>query len=463
MRAWLIAPSLLLALARPSAAANLDVTAAYRMKAISYTNLNLDSSNPNSRRFIENDARLGVAVRRIYLETKGVDDTTMDVGILLRGLGVSNSTNTATPPLDRVAQNYPQTNMTPFVENAYMRVHNLWGKPIEATFGRQTFKLGSGLLLDDDGAGLTGVVVREDLGFWDLKSQQFAFNDRDPRFGSPGSLDLFGLSLMIPTEGTWELNQLFERDRAMQPAIGCQVLDANGVAGPPGLMQTCTVGKSIKSFTSARYQINYGPMVFDGEAALEKGAANPTGPLSPGNHITYNGNAEVLRAKWKQSLYKTGEGIARLSLARGSGKRGETNTTDEAFFPAHGHRFDGLERSGFGGFFGASPYDAFGGNYSSTTVSGLRQGASGIVVVGAGYTPPAFHGWVLDLDYFLFRADRVVTGPTTLGWEWDVRIRYSIQDHFMLAFGADTFTAGTASNPNRGTSRKYTFEASGRF
>ena len=365
MRARLLVPGLLLVLARPAAAANLDVTAAYRMKAISYTNLNLDSSNPNNRRFIENDARLGVAVRRIYLETRGVDDTTMDVGVLLRGLGVSNSTSTLTPPLDRVAANYPQTNMTPFVENAYMKVHNLFGKPIEGTFGRQTFKLGSGLLLDDDGAGLTGAVIRADLGFWDMKTQAFIFNDRDPRFGSPGSLDLFGLSFMLPTDGTWELNQLFERDRAMQPVIGCSVTDTNGIVGTAGGAQTCMVGKSLKSFSSARYQLNYGPMVFDGEAALEKGAANTTGVLPASNHVTYNGNAEVVKAKWKQSLYKTGEGIARLSLARGSGDRADTGTTDEAFFPAHGHRFDGLERSGFGEFYGATPYDAFGGNYST--------------------------------------------------------------------------------------------------
>ncbi len=48
-------------------------------------------------------------------------------------------------------------------------------------------------------------------------------------------------------------------------------------------------------------------MVFDGEAAIEKGVATPTGPTPAPTHITYNGNAQVVRMKWKQSLYRTGE------------------------------------------------------------------------------------------------------------------------------------------------------------
>src|SRR5262245_52000580 len=140
MRARFLTLIMLLAAACPAGAANLDVTAAYKMKALSWSNLNLDTQNPNNHRFIENDARRGWAVREIYLETRGTDDTTMDVGLLLRGLGAANangsSTSTLATPLDRVAANYPQANMTPFIENAYLRVHNLFGKPVEGTFGR---------------------------------------------------------------------------------------------------------------------------------------------------------------------------------------------------------------------------------------------------------------------------------------------------------------------------------------
>ncbi len=447
----------LLAAAPAVQAASLDVTAAYKMKAVSYSNLNYNTSDKNNHSFITNDARLGIAVRKIPLESRGGEDVTMDLGIVLRALGVSGSTSSLTSPFDRVASYYPSTNQTPFIENAYLKVHRLWGYPWEATFGRQSYRLGSGLLLDDDGAGLTGVSARGELPWWNMKLEAFIFNDRNPlNTSAPNSLDLVGLSLDVPGEGVWQLNQLIERDRAQQTVYGCSYTgnpQANG----------CLVSKAVRSFTSVRYQINYGPIVFDGEAAMQKGYATPTGPLPSGNHITYNGNAQVVRMKWKQSLYKTGEGIARMSVARGTGDNPGTGTTDEAFFPSRGHRYNGLERVGFGELFAATAYDAFGGNSSTTTNSGLRNGASGIVVVGAGYTPPSYKSLTLDIDFYLYQAERISSGSRTLGTEWDLRLRYPIRDQLNLALTMAYFRAGKFTDPGRSVARKYSFEASGRF
>ena len=113
--------------------------------------------------------------------------------------------------------------------------------------------------------------------------------------------------------------------------------------------------------------------------------------------------------------------------------------------------------------YGATPYDAFGGNYSSSTRSGLPNGASGIIAVGAGYTPPAYHGVSLDVDYFLYQAERVSTGPRTLGSEWDFRLRYQIRDQFGLSAGLAAFKAGTLTDAHKPSGRKLSFEASGRF
>ena len=439
-------------------ASSLDVTASYRMKAASYKNLDLssDPSGRNTRSFVSNDARLGMAVKKIPLESRGGEDITMDVGLLLRAIGVSGSTLAVAVPFDRVASYYPSSNLTPFIENAYLRVSRLWALPIEATFGRQSFKLGSGLLLDDDGAGLTGVSARGELPWAGMKAEGFIFQDHNPRAAGPSSLALFGASLDLPTEGTWQLNQLFERDRTEQLVYGCSYTGNPDEAG-------CAVSKALRSFTSVRYQLSYGPLVFDGEAAMQKGSATPTGPSPAGNHITYNGNAQVVKMKWKQGLYKSGEGIARVSVARGSGDNPGTGTSDEAFFPTHGHRHNGLERSGFGEFFAATPYDAFGGNYSTSTASGLARGASGLIVVGAGYTPSAYRGFNLDIDYYLFQAERISSGSRTLGSEWDFRLRYPIRDQFSLALTMATFKAGKFADPGTGVSRKYSFEASGRF
>ncbi|MBI4061378.1 MAG: hypothetical protein HY403_08110 [Elusimicrobia bacterium] len=436
--------------------ASLDVTAAYRMKAVSYSNLNYNTNDGNAHSFITNDARLGIAVRKIPLESRGGEDATMDLGIVLRAIGVAGSTASVAAPFDRIASHYPAANLTPFIENAYLRVHRLWGRPWEATFGRQSYRQGSGLLLDDDGAGLTGVSARGELPWWGMKAEGFIFNDRSPQNAAPNSLDLVGASLDLPGEGVWQLNQLIERDRARQIVYGC------GYPGNPEA-DGCLVSKALRSFTSLRYQISYGPLVFDGEAAMQKGYATPTGPLPADNHITYNGNAQVVRMKWKQTLWRTGEGIARASLARGSGDNPATPTTDEAFFPSRGHRHNGLERAGFGELFAATAYDAFGGNYSTTTKSGLRKGASGLVVFGVGYTPPAYKSLTLDIDFYLYQAERISSGPGTLGTEWDFRLRYPVRDQLTLTAAMAYFRAGRFTDPGHSIARKYSFEASGRF
>jgi hypothetical protein len=312
------------------------------------------------------------------------------------------------------------------------------------------------LLLDDDGAGFTGAVIRAELPWGGIKTEGFAFQDKNPQASAPNNMTLMGLSIDLPTEGTWQLNQLFERDQSQQLVYGCTY------AGNPEL-NGCRISKALRSFTSARYQISYGPMVFDGEAALQKGVATPTGLTPAPNHITYNGNAQVVRMKWKQSLYRTGQGVARVSVARGSGDNPGTPTIDEAFYPSRGHRYNGLERSGFGELYGATPYDAFGGNYSTSTKSGLPQNASGIVVVGAGYTPPAYHGFTLDVDFYLYQAERVQNAPRTLGTEWNVRLRYPIRDQLVLSAGMAYFKAGLVTDMGRSIARRYSLEASGRF
>jgi hypothetical protein len=430
------------------------------MRAVSYRNLSLNS-DPNyhtHQSFIHSDARLGMAVRRIFLENRGGEDVTMDVAVAFRALGVTgSSTAVRGAPLDRAGSYYPGENFTPFIENAFIRVHNFWGKPVEVTFGRQSFRLGSGLLLDDDGAGLTGVSARGQLPWWGMKLEGFVFADRNPNFpGAGGTLALYGLSLDLPTEGNWQLNQLFERDRTNQSVFGCRY-------ETPANTGFCQASMAKRRFTSLRYQLNYGPMVFDGEAAYQGGSAVPTGPVAPPGKIGYEANAQVIKAKWKQSLYKLGEGIARMSVARGSGDDPGTPSRDEAFYPSHGHRFNGLERSGFGEFYNATPYDAYGGNYSTSSISGLDRKASGIQVVGVGFTPPAWKGVALDVDYFLFQAERVQSGKRTLGREWDLKLRYNVEDRFALALTAAFFSAGAASPGPGSKARKYALDVFARF
>ncbi|MBI4347049.1 MAG: hypothetical protein HY553_09355 [Elusimicrobia bacterium] len=433
-----------LALFAPPAfgAARLDVSTGYKLRALGYQNMHISDPVQN-KSFMTQNARLGFAVRDIELTGgAGPEPVTMDVALSLRAIGVAGSTGPILPPFDVAAQRYPNAEFLPFIENAYLRTHGLLGYPMDLTIGQQPYSIGSGLLLSDDGAGLAGIAVRGSLPWWDLKADGYVLQPRNHQLLGD-SLTIFGASLELPSEGTWQLHQMFERELAQARAAGLPI------------------GRATRSFTSVRYLINFGPLFFDGEAAIQRGSANPSGPAPAPTHITYQGNAQVMRAKWKQPFFK-GEGIGRLTAARGSGDAGGTPTTDEAFFPSFGHRYDGLERSGMGDFFQATPYDAFGGQ-STATASGLPQGASGIIAVGFGFTPPAYKGIQFDLDFWLFQADRNNGPHRTLGREYDLRARYGFRDRFSITAGAAIFQAGPALSGTNPTSRRYTLEFSGRF
>lgn len=444
-------------LAASAHAASFDVATEYRMRPLSYKNLNLDSGVGNDQSFISQRARLGFTLKDISLGEYRGESQSMDVAIRLHAIGVAGSSTPFQAPFDRIAAHYPNTSFTPFIENAFMRVRSLAGFPWETTLGLQSFSLGSGLLLDDDGAGLTGFSAKGRLPWLNMSGQVFIFQARNSQQG-PNDLSVYGFSLDLPSEGTWQLNQLIEKDQGTQYVAvnGCT---ANAAVNPGG---ECLVSKASRYFTSLRYSLNYGPMVFDGEAAMQKGVATPTGADAAQNHITYNGNAQVLKAKWKQPLWSNNQGIVRIVLARGSGDKTDTPTTDEAFFPSQGHRYDGLERAGFGEFFAATPYDAFGGQ-STATANSLQRGASGIVTVGLGVTPPAYRGIVLDLDYYIYQAERNVGYHRNLGTEFDIRLRYDVFDRFSLKASLAMFKAGGAANLAMGSSRRYMLEASGKF
>ncbi|MBI3296684.1 MAG: hypothetical protein HYZ75_00865 [Elusimicrobia bacterium] len=462
MRALLPVAALLGLGAAHASAAGLDITAEHRMRALSYTGVRPAVAPKEAMSFLSQSTRLGLTLKNISLGEARGESQSMDIAVKFRAVGVMGSTTPFVPPFNQAANQYPSTAYTPFLENAALVTHGLGGLPWDVTFGRQSLSQGSGLLLDDNGAGLSGVALKGRLPFWGMRAEAFALTAAHP-MSNPGALDVFGGTLELPSEGTWQLNQLFERDKRDQIAApaGCPVV-------PGGLGAGCTVSKATRWFSSLRYQLRYGPVVFDGEAAMQRGAAVPTGLTPAPGHVTYNGNAQVLKAKWRQIFYRsktTGrkiEGFARMSFARGSGDDPSTPTTDEAFFPSHGKRFDGLEREGFGEFFAATPYDAFGG-LSTATANGLQRGTSGIIVFGLGATPPAWHGIVLDIDYFLYQADRTNGSGRSLGSEMDFRIRHDIQDRFTVRLSAALFSAGGALSPAKTSARRYMLEASGKF
>src|SRR6185437_13881120 len=115
-------------------------------------------------------------------------------------------------------------------------------------------------------------------------------------------------------------------------------------------------------------------------------------------------------------------------FGQASGDSGDPGK-DDSFQPDFGHRFDGLERSGFGEFYGATLYDALG---STSNPRGLPPGFSGIRVIGAGATTHPTPLLSIGIDYFVYYAMETA-GPSftatssdsTLGTELDVGVGFA--------------------------------------
>ena len=432
-------PFLLVLHSQDLQATKLDLGVEYRLRGLSYSNPDFDSSTSDTQAFYSQRAFLGFSLKNIVLGNYGGETQDLDVTLRLQALSIAGSSSPVKAPFDRIGSRYPNTNFTPWVQNAYLKASNLFGFPWQLIIGRQPLILGSGLILSDDDLGTT--AIKAEIPFstrWiDLESQIFTAKSSESQTGDR-DLDLHGLSFKIPSEGVWELAYLLERDKS-QPAIK----------------------SSVKNFFSLRYSLEWDQISFDGESAWQQGTAKSAAQGQSDTRIS--GNAVKVQGAWRQPVSHYGEGKARLLFGFGSGDKSSTLSKDESFFPSLGHRFNGLERSGFGEFYGASLYDALGG--SSTTARGLPPGASGIQVVGLGITLPPWKKITLDLDYFVFHAQKVASGNRSLGSEFDSRLSYSLQDKLFFSLTAALFSPGEGSRtgPNKSSAKRLKIEATGRF
>ena len=106
----------------------------------------------------------------------------------------------------------------------------------------------------------------------------------------------------------------------------------------------------------------------------------------------------------------------------------------------------------------AAPSGRSWGSLSTTGITTV-----GITTVGIGFTTPSYHGFVIDIDGYLYQATRASGAGSTLGDELDTHLRYPIRDQFTLSCGMAYFKSGLITDPNQSIARKYTIEASGRF
>src|SRR6185437_6452531 len=91
---------------------------------------------------------------------------------------------------------------------------------------------------------------------------------------------------------------------------------------------------------------------YKGEFALQNGFVDRST-----SSLTLGGYAFLISAGLFTHLSKYGPLEIHTTFGQASGDSG-SGETDDSFQPGYGHRYDGLERSGFGEFYGATLYDA---------------------------------------------------------------------------------------------------------
>lgn len=431
----------LLLLITPAAmAAKLDLSTHIRMRALSYENLNFSADSPLNDSFYSQNASLGFVLKDLRLEKS--KDSTMDVGIVLKGIGIAGSSVVAKAPFDRIASRYPNSNFTPFIQQAYIKVYRAFDKNITMTFGRQRFELGSGMVLSDDGLGFTGARVEFTPLWKEIQGEVFVFKPVSSHAGRD-TIDVYGVSFGIPLEGLWEFYSFWERD-----------WDTSSLPNIPNV----PLKSVMRRFSGVRYSINYSFFSFDGEAVFQTGKAVPSDPANA--ELKFNGSAFLMKGKWTQPMGQWGTGSARLIIGRGSGDKPGTQGTDEAFFPSFGHRYDGIERDGFGSIFGATLYDSL---RTSDTVSGLPGTASGIRVLGLGVTFPPYKGIHADMALFMFKADRVALGSKGIGNEFNLRLVHPFGENFKIQLTYAKFSPKSIYPAGIKDVKLVSFQATGKF
>lgn len=391
-------------LAPRARATKLDLSSNIEVKAANYSHLIITGAHGVGQELYLENAALGFVIKNIKLEK--TENSSMDVGIVLNSIGAGGaSTGTLKAAAFReVAARYPHIDGTPYIKEAYVRVYRFLNEKVTATFGRQSFTLGQGVTLSDDGLGLPGAHFEAAKLYKGIGGEAFYFRPNQ----STGFVSLYGAGIQYPSnEGLWRLYHM--RESGALPA-----------AEPGGV----SISRK-KQFTGVRYFLNHKQLNFDGEFILQRGSARKAG----GGKADYNAYAYLIKGAWNQKLGMFGASKLRIAYGKSSGNPGQVTDKDKAFYPAFGHRYKGLERDGYGEIAGASLYDMI---QTSNTVNGMPCGVSGLNIVNIGADLP-YKKVVFAVDIYRFRAAQNAGGGSTqLGSEIDLRAAYSMGDSLRL-------------------------------
>jgi hypothetical protein len=459
----------------------LDIGTDYRLRTISISKADYGASpNQNYPLYYSQRAEAHVG---------GRFSPNLEFMTQFQALGVAGSTGSISNiTVDPSQGRYPNTNFSPWIQWAYLRANHLFDTSVGLTIGRQPITLGDGLILSDDDLGFTGVRMNALLPFYDIRADIFTFKPGQNLANTNGGIDIYGFELTKPvTNMRYQFSVVNEHD-ASGSTLFIRPSENNSATNPrllafPGVTPAnfnFTASNINKTFVDTRveYRLAEGGFL-KAEAALQSGTvsrdpslANSTAAaLGYSPDVKLGGYAFLVSGGLFTRFSKYGpiEIHGLFGIASGDSGGG----TDNAFQPDFGHQYDGLERSGFGEFYGATLYNAlpsssYNTSASSPSVSGLPQGVSGLRVIGAGVTTHPTSLISVGIDYFVYTAEESTNfapapSEDSLGTELDIGAGLAYTNYLSFRATYAIFTPGKAYGAFTSNASRFALEAVGRF
>lgn len=430
-------------------AATLDIETDYRLRGISYPNTDFNSATSTDT--------AAYYSQRLRLSLKGTFTQGIEIGSTLTALGVAGSTSTL------FAVPYPNTDMSPFVETAYLKMTNFSDLPIDLTVGKQNITIGNGFIVSDDGRGFTGLRLS---GHYDtpipltdirlpLAGEIFTMKVNE-NFGRQADLDIYGAVFNTTWKGNfWEIGYFETQD------FSGTLYDRGG-----NLIPTKGI---VKQFYDVRFERKEGTAARYGfEFAKQGGHVENT----TGQTINFGGMGFVASGELVGEKTKLGRVSAHALAAFNSGEDNNTGVfeDDQAFSPDFTRRFDGLEPAGYGELFAANPTGSF--------LALPSPEFSGIDTLNLGATFEPIYAWALGVDYFLYAAsqgpkgapeasgiERIYGAEFALGVELDLSVKYTHSKYVEMRFTFSRYTppSYTALWPLAEPAVRYMLEVAAKF
>jgi len=381
-----------------------------------------------------------------------ITDLSKDVEATIRVQSITpwGMESSSTPLVTR----YPDSQGNLWVQNAFVRLPNIWKDRVIATIGRQPMRWGDGLILSDDDLGFDALRLQLKSPWRFLPIDLDGFTAKiNETLQTGDDTDLHGVLMGFDRNLTrWEFMGLWEK------VGGIGSFQAGSEIAP------VTASSVDRLIYGTRSRVNLKDAYLKGEYYMQTGNVERPG----GNDINLKGTAYALGIGGKQNSTRWGRFGAQLDYAVGSGDDPSTPGDDEAFRANFAHRWSGLERSGWGRYAAANfsdirsstaPFaDASGSN------SGLPPGTSGIQTINFAIDATPWSQWTFSFAYQIFKAQKNLVGKKDLGTEFDYGVEYRFSGLVTMRGGYSTFAPkGAFDETTRTKASMGTFEVDLRF